>query len=357
MQNTLHSVTFIACLCVTALADDGQVKPASAVKGIPKRIAFGSCAKQTKPQPILRTIVQREPDLFIYLGDNIYGDTRNMSILKSKYSQLGSKPEFRTLRERVAVLSVWDDHDYGENDAGRDYPKKNESRDIFFDFWRVPSNSPRRKHAGIYGSHRFEEAGKVLQIILLDTRFFRDPLRRNPKSLPPDSQFKNDYQPDPTPEKTLLGAEQWRWLSDRFREPADVRIVCSSIQFGHQYNGWESWTNLPHEQVKMFDLIRQTRANGVIFVSGDVHWGEISVRHTKDLYPLYDVTASGLTEDWHKIEPNKFRIGEAVAENHFGLLEFDWESEAPSVTMNIIDKTGQRRLQTTVLLSELRVKQ
>ena len=328
-----------------------------AIKGIPNRIAFGSCAKQTKPQPILKTIVQHEPDLFIYLGDNIYGDTRNMSTLKLKYSLLGSKPEFQTLRERVAVLSVWDDHDYGENDAGREYPKKHESRDIFFDFWHVPADSPRRKHAGIYGSHRFEEAGKVLQVILLDTRFFRDPLKRNPKSLPPESPFKNDYQPDPTPEKTLLGAEQWRWLGERFREPADVRIVCSSIQFGHQYNGWESWTNLPNEQTKMIDLIRQTRANGVIFISGDVHWGEISVRRTKDLYPLHDVTASGLTEDWHKIEPNKFRVGEAVAENHFGLLEFDWKSETPSVTMNIIDKTGNRRLQRTVPLGDLQVKQ
>ena len=280
-----------------------------------------------------------------------------MSALKLKYSLLGSKPEYQTLRERVAVLSVWDDHDYGENDAGREYPKKYESRDIFFDFWHVPADSPRRKHAGIYGSHRFEEAGKVLQVILLDTRFFRDPLKRNPKSLPPDSPFKNDYQPDPTPGKTLLGAEQWRWLGDRFREPADVRIVCSSIQFGHQYNGWESWTNLPNEQTKMIDLIRQTRANGVIFISGDVHWGEISVRRPRDLYPVHDVTASGLTEDWHKIEPNKFRVGEAVAENHFGLLEFDWKSETPSVTMNIIDKTGNRRLQRTVPLGDLQVKQ
>ena len=140
MQHSLRSFTFVACLCVTALANDTQVKSVSAIKGIPNRIAFGSCAKQTKPQPVLKTIVQHEPDLFIYLGDNIYGDTRNMSALKLKYSLLGSKPEYQTLRERVAVLSVWDDHDYGENDAGREYPKKYESRDIFFDFWHVPAD-------------------------------------------------------------------------------------------------------------------------------------------------------------------------------------------------------------------------
>ena len=355
-RNLFSSVATTIILCVSAFAGDAQVKPVSAVKGIPKRIAFGSCSNQTKPQPVLKTIVEQKPDLFLYLGDNIYADTRDMSVLKKKYAQLESKPEFQALRNNVAILSVWDDHDYGENDAGREYPKKNESREIFFDFWQVPKDSPRRLHPGIYGSHRFEQAGRSLQIILLDTRFFRDPLKRNQKKLPANSTFKNDYQPDPSSEKTMLGEKQWEWLEKRFREPADVRVVCSSIQFGHEYNGWESWTNLPSEQKKMIDLIRETRANGVIFVSGDVHWGEISVRHPANLYPLHDVTASGLTEDWHKIEPNKFRLGEAVAENHFGMLEFDWSSDSPRVSMKIIDKTGRQRLEETIPIGDLQFK-
>ena len=261
------------------------------------------------------------------------------------------------MRKNVSVLSIWDDHDYGENDAGGEYPKKHESREIFFDFWHVPKDSARRKRPGIYGSHRFEGAGRVLQIILLDTRFFRDSLKRNPRELPANTPYKNDYQPDASPEKTMLGTEQWKWLHDRFREPADVRIVCSSIQFGHEYNGWESWNNLPNEQAKMIDLIRETRANGVVLISGDVHWGEISLRQPADLYPLYDVTASGLTEDWHKIEPNEFRVGDAVAENHFGMMEFDWNADEPTVTMNVIDKLGRRRLQKMVQINDLRVKE
>ena len=192
------------------------------------------------------TIRSRAPDLFVYLGDNIYGDTRDMKVLKSKYEKLGSKPEFERLRKNIPILSIWDDHDYGENDAGKEYPHKAESKQIFMDFWRVPDNSPRRGHDGIYGSHRFIADDRVLQIILLDTRTFRDPLKRNNR--PPAAGFKNDYQPDSDDSKTLLGAVQWRWLEEQFRQAADVRIVCSSIQFGHEYNGWESWTNLPNEQ-------------------------------------------------------------------------------------------------------------
>ncbi|MFM8324384.1 MAG: alkaline phosphatase D family protein, partial [Pirellulaceae bacterium] len=123
---------------------------------------------------------QAKPDLFIYLGDNIYGDTRDMKLLQAKYDLLGAKPEFQRLRASVPVVSIWDDHDYGENDAGIDYPMKEESRAIFFDFWRVPSDSPRRSHPGIYGVHFFEQDGKRLQLILLDTRTFRTPLIRRP---------------------------------------------------------------------------------------------------------------------------------------------------------------------------------
>ena len=329
-----------------------QVKGVDAIVSLPSKIAFGSCSNQNKEQPVLKTVVQQAPDLFVYLGDNIYGDTRDMSVLTEKYGQLGSKQEFQALRSAVPVLSVWDDHDYGWNDAGKEYEFKEESKQIFMDFWRVPGNSPRRQHPGIYGSHRFTDGKHTLQIILLDTRTFRDPLKRNNKENNPDSRYKNDYQPDDA-DKTLLGDEQWQWLEGVLREKADLRIICSSIQFGHEYNGWESWTNLPREQQRMLDLIRKTGANGVVFISGDVHWGEISKRKFPGLYPLYDVTASGITEDWHNVEPNRYRVGPPFRSNHFGMLEIDWSKVDPTLTMNIIDVQGKRQIEHAVNLSSL----
>ena len=306
--------------------------------------------------PVLDAVRAQNPDLFIYLGDNIYGDTKDMAVLQAKYDKLAAKPEFQRLRSAVEILSVWDDHDYGWDDAGKEYEFKEQSREIFFDFWKIPANSPRRTHPGIYGSHQFANDGRTLQIILLDTRTFRDPLKRNGKGEDKPtaaSGFKNEYQPDPDPEKTLLGNAQWKWLESELKKPADLRVICSSIQFGHEYNGWESWTNLPTERQRMIDLIKDTGANGVVFISGDVHWGEISKRNPPDMYPLYDVTASGLTEEWYNVEPNKYRVGKATRENHFGMLSIDWDSKPPTVEMNIIDGKGMRRATELIALSAL----
>ncbi|RMG67346.1 MAG: alkaline phosphatase family protein [Bacteroidetes bacterium] len=315
---------------------------------LPRRIAFGSCADQNRPQPILRHVVDRQAELFIYLGDNIYGDTEEMSVLQAKYQMLADKPEFQALRAAMPTVAVWDDHDYGANDAGRHYPKKDSSKAMFMDFWGVPATSLRRQHPGIYGSHMFEENGQRLQLILLDTRTFRDHL------LPNDGQgdHKNDYRPNPNPDSTVLGEAQWAWLETQLQEPADLRIIASSIQFGHSYNGWESWTNIPHEQQRFLDLIARTRANGVVFISGDVHWGEISRREPERMYPLYDVTASGINQDWDKIEPNTYRVGDAVAEYNVGMMEVDWE--ARRLTLLSIDQDNRERNRVEVALDSLR---
>ena len=52
-----------------------------------QKIAFGSCASQDKAQPIWDTVIAENPDLFLFIGDNIYGDTGDMSVMEEKYSQ------------------------------------------------------------------------------------------------------------------------------------------------------------------------------------------------------------------------------------------------------------------------------
>lgn len=333
--------------------EPGAILGIDAVEGIPRRIAFGSCSNQNKPQPILQSVVASKPDLFVYLGDNIYGDTVDMGVLRGKYEKLGAKPEFQRLRATTPTLSIWDDHDYGANDAGKEYPKKVASRDVFFDFWRVPPGSDRRKTPGIYGVHEFREKGRVVQVILLDTRSFRDPLDEIPESVAPDSPWKNDYRPTEDRDRTLLGSAQWAWLESVFRRPADFRLVCSSIQFGHEYNGWESWTNLPHEQNRMIELIRATRANGVVFISGDVHWGEISRREVEGGYPIYDVTSSGLTETWPTVEPNRYRVGPVVRTINFGLIELSLFGDEPHLTLRVMNRNGEPQVEERVPLEAL----
>lgn len=314
-----------------------------------QKICFGSCADEDKNQPLLSLAAKESPDLFIYLGDNIYGDTKNMAELMSKYLKLGNKPEFQELNDSTTVLATWDDHDYGENDAGRHYPRKLESKEIFLEFWKEPKSSDRRKHKGIYHSLIYGPADTLVQIILLDTRTFRDNLTK----LKDKKKYKNDYEPCKTPDSTMLGAEQWKWLEKELQKPARLRIIASSNQFAHEYNGWESWTNLPYEQKKMLDLIRETKANGVIFLSGDVHWGEISKMEIEGQYPIYDITSSGITQTWDKPEPNKNRIGEVVMDNNYGTIEIEWKEKDPVLTFRITDGKKVDRVKHKVLLSEL----
>ncbi|MEC7401848.1 MAG: alkaline phosphatase D family protein, partial [Verrucomicrobiota bacterium] len=141
-------------------------------------IAFGSCLKQTRPQPIWESVRACKPDVFVLLGDNIYGDTRDMKKLESRWDAFAAVPDFKRLRGDCRLLAIWDDHDYGENDAGREFPKKAESQKLFLDFLGEPEGSNRRKTPGIYDSVTFGPEGKRVQFVLLDTRYFRSPLKR-----------------------------------------------------------------------------------------------------------------------------------------------------------------------------------
>jgi alkaline phosphatase D len=325
--------------------------PSPAVNPLISRLALGSCMKQDRPVPILRTVMDWEPELFIWLGDNIYGDTHDMNVLEARYQQLAAKPLFAALRAKTPMVATWDDHDYGLNDAGSDYTKKEESKEIFLRFWNEPEESERRQRPGIHTSYTFTDPTlkKSLQVIMLDTRTFRTPLTKNTTS-----SYKNDYRPDSSPANTFLGADQWNWLKSRLQEPADLRLIATSIQFGHEYNGWESWTNFPTEIEKMVDLIKETKANGVVFLSGDVHWGELSVLKAPGCYPLHDLTASGINEEWDILEPNRNRVGQACMDHHFGFIEINWHAPDPSVALHIKDVTGRARVKQNVRLSHLK---
>ena len=184
------------------------------------KIAFGSCAEETARQPILDLVVNHKPDLFVYLGDNIYGDTKDMNILKAKYDSLAAKPEFQRLKKNVPIIATWDDHDYGWNDDGKHYPFKKESKEIFLQFFDEPANSDRRKHEGIYTSYLFEGNGKKLQIILLDNRTFRSDLRLYRGELSRESKYfyPLDYYPHQIEDSVFLGEAQWKWLEEELKK-------------------------------------------------------------------------------------------------------------------------------------------
>jgi alkaline phosphatase D len=319
------------------------------------RIAFGSCGHQDKDLSILDTVVTHQPALFVFLGDNIYGDTRNMRVLKKKYRKLGRNSHFKKLKSTTPILATWDDHDYGENDAGRHYPCKKQSKKIMLRFFDEPKSSNRWTHDGIYTTQYFTIDSLTIQFLLLDLRTFRDNLLSFNKKTHNAGNFTYDldYAPYQSGDSTLLGTEQWIWLENELKQPADIRIICSSTQFGTAYNGYETWANFPHEQERMKTLIRTTKANGIVFISGDVHYGELSRQPNPGAYDLFDLTSSGLTEEWKFACPNGFRVGQPVRENHFGIIELKRNSTEPLIEFQLWDKQNTLRLSETIKLNSL----
>lgn len=320
------------------------------------KIAFGSCAEQTKSQPVLDVVTKYNPDLFVYLGDNIYGDSKNMTVIQKKYDELAEKPEFQRLKAGTKIVATWDDHDFGWNDAGRHYPFKAQTKELFLKFFEEPEGSVRYDREGIYYSYVFEDQGKRVQLILLDNRTFRDNLQRynNERVDRKAYHYQMDYWPNENPDSTFLGDAQWAWLEDQLQVPADVRIIGSGSQFGIEWNGYESWANVPHEQQKMIDLIAKTKAEHVVFITGDVHYAEVSKLKPANTYPIYDFTSSGITSTWHFATPNKNRIKGPVMKNHFGVLEIDWKKNR--LVSKIIDVNNAERYKLTIPLSDLEFK-
>lgn len=331
------------------------VLTAGGAEPVVSNLAFGSCVKDLG-HPMLERALTVPMDVFLLMGDNIYADTQDMAVMRAHYDALKASRFFRELRRKVPVLATWDDHDYGANDAGAEYPRRRESQAEFLRWLDEPADSPRRQREGVYDAKVFGPAGRRVQIILLDTRYFRSPLARVSRA--EQKTIGGGYVPSPDRAATMLGDEQWRWLEAQLRAPAELRVIVSSIQFVSEFSGAEAWANLPHEKQRMIALLRTTQANGVLFLSGDRHWCELS-RMEGPGYPLYDLTASALTEKHPRGTPseNRYRVyPKTYHDVNVGHLQIDWAAPDPVVTLKIIDEAGRPQIEHALRLSELRAK-
>ena len=267
-----------------------------------ERIAIGACLLDATGGAALGDIDALEPDLMLWLGDNVYADVMrvqgDMAGMRHLYRQLGRNPRFQGLASRTTMLATWDDHDYGRNDAGKEWVFKATAKRTFLDFWGAGEADPRTEQPGVYSARTFGSGDRTVQVILLDDRFEREP-----------------YSDDPS--HTMLGEAQWAWLRARLEEPASVRIIGSGIQVVNDYDPptgdqWESWGDMPAERERLYALVREVGATGVILVSGDMHHAELS-RLADDAagfgYATYDLTGSGLDRFEEETWPNPARVG------------------------------------------------
>jgi len=303
-------------------------------------IAFGSCNKMELPQNIWSDIAKNNPDLWVWLGDIIYADTTNTRVLAAHYKRLKTHPEYKKLRDKTPVIGIYDDHDYGANDGDKHLPNKRGTKKCLLDFLDVPYSAPVRKQEGAYQSYTFGKAPNLVKVILVDTRYFRDALVKNPD--PSQRYF-------PNAEGDILGEAQWAWLERELtNSPAKLHILGSSIQVLPNEHGHEKWGYFPAARKRLFQLLVKTQPANLLIISGDRHMAEISKLDIAGLpYPLYDFSSSGLTHIRASAhEPNRMRVGDMIVKRNFGLLKIRWEAGSPIVTMEV------RGLQNELLLEE-----
>jgi len=306
-------------------------------------IAFGSCLRQWNKQPVWDGVLSMDPKLFIFSGDNVYSDSGPFIFLPQPYrigkayEQLAEDKGFRRLRSSVPILATWDDHDYGQDNAGEEYRHKVASKQHFMDFFDIPESAPMRTRPGIYAAHKVEIGGVHVQVILLDTRTFRSRLYMVPA---------NEYCPRPhaapdTDETvTMLGEEQWEWLEHQLQHPAEVRLLVSSIQVIPEEHCFEKWANFPNERERLLDALKNASGD-VVIISGDRHLGEISSHGGNDKV-IYEVTSSGLNSAGAGFgEVNRYRLfPENVRLDHFGVIDVKRTEGKVALSLQLRDIAG-----------------
>ena len=299
-------------------------------------IGFGSCLTQEKPMPIFNAIKSENYDLFLMLGDNVYGDTDSNDLIELRDAYEKQRENFDRLNLNFPFEAIWDDHDYGKNDGGKEYIYKVEAEQIFLDFWNIPQDDIRRDRPGLYFEKTQEIDGISIQMIFLDTRFFRDAL------LPTDERGapgKERYIPHTDTSLTMLGEDQWTWLQEQLDKEVDHKIIVTSIQFLAMGHGWEAWKTLPHERQRLIDLVDQSSSE-VLFISGDRHRGGLYQFSTQSGKVISEMTSSSLNLAFaNDEEDGPLRSGPTFVQENYGEILLDKLTN--TLTVNLKDNQGK----------------
>ena len=298
------------------------------------KIGFASCLNQNKPMPIFKTIKAENFDLFLLMGDNVYGNSNSEDLKELRVAYNKQKQNFDKLDFDFPIEAIWDDNDYGLGDGGKEYNLKEKSKELFLNFWDIPTNDPRRKRNGLYHEVLQNYNGKSIQILFLDTRTFRDNLK------PTDDKGavgKERYVPFPDTSLTMLGEEQWQWLVKKISKPVNYRIIVSSIQILALGHGWECWNNLPYERQKFIDILDKSNINHTVLLSGDRHRGGQYQLKTKSNKIISEMTSSSLNVPYsNPEEPGPLRIGGTYSKENYGVIQMYESKDSLSVMLKNI---------------------
>ena len=272
-----------------------------------RRIALLGCIRQYQPVPALQSYVDARPDLSIWVGDNIYVDTQDKpELIAQGYEALARLPGFSQLRAMGQHIATWDDHDYGDNNAGAEYPLKAESTRLFTQFWGLQGQLP-HPNDGIYHDRIYEHGGQRLHVIMLDVRTHRD---------------KPDGNGD------ILGERQWQWLEGALKVKADLTLLVSGSQiFLDRESGSETWDQYPKSLDRLMRSIRQAKSERLVFITGDQHYGEVAKKAGALDFDAIELQFAGLNQT-EEPEFNSYRDSPAAISVHsMGLIDVQWSDD------------------------------
>jgi len=312
-------------------------------------MAIGSCyfvndSIYDRPKPygsdynIIAAVAQAKPDLMLWLGDNTYYrevDFASRNGLIYRQSHTRSQKVLQPLLASTHNYAVWDDHDYGPNDASRCYTFKNDALDVFKMYWPNPNYGVPGGCAGTFGW------GDV-QVITLDDRWWRAPNR------------------DTSSTKEYFGAVQLQWLKDQLKDSqATFKIIANGGQLLNPAAVFENLAAYPKEYQAFLAAIEESQASGVFMLSGDRHHTELTRLDRQGRYPLYDLTCSSLTAGVAapgKDERNTARVeGTLLNEHNFALLTFTGPRTERVMRISIRGVDGAEKWTRDIAAKDLRL--
>ncbi len=316
-------------------------------------IAFGSCHylndRFDRPGPpwgeeyrILDAIAAQRPDLMLWLGDNVYFREPEWTALEgmsARYRAYRAAPAARRLLRATSHVAIWDDHDYGPNDSDGSFTLKGVALEAFKRYWPNPSHGL----PGVPGVFGMVTLGDV-DLFLLDNRFHRYPNRYPPR-----------------PEKAMFGRAQLEWLKQALvSSRAPFKVVAAGGQFWNTANRFEAFHNYPAEQKALADFLLEANVPGVMFLSGDRHFGGLWRIERPGAYPLYEFTSSPLTAGPFANPPAEEHDnpdlvpGTRVTQRHFGMLRVSGPRQERVLTLEAYGSDGTLLWQRRVGAGELR---
>lgn len=288
---------------------------------------------------IFESIHEKKPDFMLWLGDNTYlreSDWNSRTGVLHRYTHTRSLIQLQQLLASTHHYAIWDDHDYGPDNADRSFWLKKTTSEVFKLFWGNP-NYDVLDRGGITGTFHWAD----LQFFLLDNRYFRT--------------SNNNF----TGERQILGKEQIDWLIDALTSSdASFKFIAIGGQVLSTEADYENYATFPKERRYLLDKIREARIEGVVFLDGDRHHTVLSRMQENDaVYPIYDLTCSSLTAGTNNNQEklNTYKLEETlVGEHNFGILNVSGSRTDRVLTIKIMNKDGKELWAKDIRAQDLR---